>query len=107
MLSLICKPNHIVLILDEIQTELGRIGKLLNEEHDEIEADVMLIGKTLSGESYPISAILSNAKVYGVFIPGEHGRNFGYNTLACAVARTANKVLIEEKIIENASTFGD
>ncbi|MFO8164485.1 MAG: aminotransferase class III-fold pyridoxal phosphate-dependent enzyme [Desulfatiglandales bacterium] len=107
MLSLICKPNHIVLILDEIQTELGRIGKLLNEEHDEIEADVTLIGKTLSGESYPISAVLSNTEVLGVFMPGEHGSTFGYNTLACAVARTAIKVLIEEKIIENASTLGD
>jgi ornithine--oxo-acid transaminase len=103
----ICKRNDVVLILDEIQTGLGRTGKLLAEEHDEIEADVTLIGKSLSGGFYPISAILSNTEVLGVFIPGEHGSTFGGNPLACAVARTAIKVLIEEKMIENASKLGD
>ena len=103
----ICKRNDVVLILDEIQTGLGRTGKLLAEEHDDIEADVTLIGKSLSGGFYPISAILSNTEVLGVFMPGEHGSTFGGNPLACAVARTAIKVLIEEKMIENASKLGD
>ena len=103
----ICKRNDIVLILDEIQTGLGRTGKLLAEEHDGIEADVTVIGKALSGGFYPISAILSNKEVLGVFMPGDHGSTFGGNPLACAVARTAIKVLIEEKMIENASELGD
>jgi len=103
----ICKQNDVVLILDEIQTGLGRTGKLLAEEHDDIEADVTLIGKSLSGGFYPISAILSNTEVLGVFMPGDHGSTFGGNPLACAVARTAIKVLIEEKMIENASKLGD
>ncbi|HUT70876.1 MAG TPA: ornithine--oxo-acid transaminase, partial [Desulfatiglandales bacterium] len=103
----ICKQNDVVLILDEIQTGLGRTGKLLAEEHDDIEADVTLIGKALSGGFYPISAMLSNTEVLGVFMPGEHGSTFGGNPLACAVARTAIKVLIEEKMIENASKLGD
>ncbi|MBW2334790.1 MAG: ornithine--oxo-acid transaminase [Deltaproteobacteria bacterium] len=100
-------PPSGYLILDEIQTGLGRTGKLLAEEHDDIEADVTLIGKALSGGFYPISAILSNTEVLGVFMPGEHGSTFGGNPLACAVARTAIKVLIEEKMIENASKLGD
>jgi len=103
----ICKQNDVVLILDEIQTGLGRTGKLLAEEHDGIEADVTLIGKALSGGFYPISAILSNTEVLGVFMPGEHGSTFGGNPLACAVARTAIKVIIEEKMIENAKELGD
>lgn len=103
----ICAKHNVVLILDEIQTGLGRTGKLLAEEHDGVEADVTLIGKALSGGFYPISAVLSNLEVLGVFIPGDHGSTFGGNPLACAVARTAIKVLIEENMIENASKVGD
>lgn len=103
----ICEKHNVVLILDEIQTGLGRTGKLLAEEHDEIEADVTLIGKALSGGFYPISAVLSNTDVLGVFMPGDHGSTFGGNPLACAVARTALKVLIEENMIENAAKMGD
>ena len=103
----ICEKNDVVLILDEIQTGLGRTGKLLAEEHDGIEADVTVIGKALSGGFYPISAILSNKEVLGVFMPGDHGSTFGGNPLACAVARTAIKVLIEEKMIDNARELGD
>ncbi|MFH0796170.1 MAG: ornithine--oxo-acid transaminase [Candidatus Omnitrophota bacterium] len=103
----ICSANDVPLILDEIQTGLGRTGKLLAEVHEGIEADVTLIGKALSGGVYPISAILSNEDVLGVFMPGDHGSTFGGNPLACAVARTAVKVLIEEKMIENAADMGD
>jgi ornithine--oxo-acid transaminase len=103
----ICEKNDIVLILDEIQTGLGRTGKLLAEEHEDIEADVTVIGKALSGGFYPISAVLSNKEVLGVFMPGDHGSTFGGNPLACAVARTALKVLVEENMIENAQKMGD
>jgi ornithine--oxo-acid transaminase len=103
----ICEKNDIVLILDEIQTGLGRTGKLLAEEHEGIEADVTVIGKALSGGFYPISAVLSNKEVLGVFMPGDHGSTFGGNPLACAVARTALKVLVEENMIENAQKVGD
>ena len=102
----ICEEYDIVAIFDEIQTGLGRTGKLLAEEHDGVEADVTLIGKALSGGFYPISAVLSNSEVLGVFMPGDHGSTFGGNPLACAVARTAIKVLIEENMIENAAKVG-
>jgi len=105
-LKAICEKNNIVLILDEIQTGLGRTGKLLAEEHDGIEADLTLVGKALSGGFYPVSAVLSNTEVLGVLRPGEHGSTFGGNPLACAVARTALKVLVEENLIENAAEMG-
>ena len=102
----VCEKNNVVLILDEIQTGLGRTGKLLAEEHEGIEADLTLIGKALSGGFYPISAVLSNKEVLGVLRPGEHGSTFGGNPLACAVARAAMKVLVEERLIENAEKMG-
>jgi len=103
----ICEKNRVVFILDEIQTGLGRTGRLLAEEYDHVEADLTLIGKALSGGFYPISAVLSNIEVLGVLRPGEHGSTFGGNPLACAVARTALKVLVEEGMIENAEKMGD
>jgi len=102
----ICQENEIVLILDEIQTGLGRTGKLLAEAHEEIEADLTLIGKALSGGFYPVSAVLSNQAVLGVLQPGDHGSTFGGNPLACAVSRMALKVLVEEGMIENAAEMG-
>ena len=102
----ICGEKRVVLILDEIQTGLGRTGKLLAEEHDHIEADLTLIGKALSGGFDPVSAVLSNSEVMNVLQPGEHGSTFGGNPLACAVSRTALKVLREEGMIENAAEMG-
>ena len=102
----ICDERGIVLIFDEIQTGLGRTGALLAEEHEGVEADLTLIGKALSGGFYPVSAVLSNTEVLGVLKPGEHGSTFGGNPLACAVARTALKVLVEDNLIENARTLG-
>ena len=102
----ICTRHNVILILDEIQTGLGRTGRLLAEEHEGIEADLTLIGKALSGGFYPVSAVLSNDEILGVLKPGEHGSTFGGNPLACAVARAAFKVLIEEGMIENASVMG-
>ncbi|MBY5757239.1 ornithine--oxo-acid transaminase [Rhizobium leguminosarum] len=103
----LCTTNNVTFILDEIQTGLGRTGKLLAEEHEGIEADVTLIGKALSGGFYPVSAVLSNSEVLGVLQPGQHGSTFGGNPLACAVARAALKVLTEEGMIENAAVMGD
>ncbi len=102
----LCSERNVTLILDEIQTGLGRTGRLLAEEHEGIEADVTLIGKALSGGFYPVSAVLSNSEVLGVLKPGQHGSTFGGNPLACAVARMALKVLIEEGMIENAERQG-
>ena len=102
----ICTRSKVILILDEIQTGLGRTGRMLAEEHECIEADLTLIGKALSGGFYPVSAVLSNDEVLGVLKPGEHGSTFGGNPLACAVARAALKVLIEEGMVENARAMG-
>ncbi|MBP2314882.1 ornithine--oxo-acid transaminase [Azospirillum soli] len=103
----LCSARNVVMILDEIQTGLGRTGKLLAEEHEGVEADVTLIGKALSGGFYPVSAVLSNSEVLGVLKPGQHGSTFGGNPLACAVARAAMRVLVEEGMIENAAVQGD
>ena len=103
----LCTRRRVVLILDEIQTGLGRTGKMLAEEHEGIEADLTLIGKALSGGFYPVSAVLSNKEVMDVLKPGEHGSTFGGNPLACAVARAALRVLVEEGMIENAAKMGD
>jgi ornithine--oxo-acid transaminase len=102
----LCTAHDVMLILDEIQTGLGRTGKLLAEQHDGIEADVTLLGKALSGGFYPVSAVLSNNAVLGTLQPGQHGSTFGGNPLACAVARAALRVLVEEGMIENAAVQG-
>jgi len=102
----LCTEHNVTLILDEIQSGLGRTGKLLAEEHEGIEADVTLVGKALSGGFYPISAVLSNTEVLGVLRPGEHGSTFGGNPLACAVARMALRVLVDEGMVENAAEQG-
>jgi len=101
-----CTQHDVILILDEVQTGLGRTGKLLAEEHEGVEADLTLVGKALSGGVYPVSAVLSNKEVLGVLKPGEHGSTFGGNPLACAVARMALKVLVDEGMVENAAVQG-
>ena len=103
----LCTQHNVMLILDEIQTGLGRTGKFLAEQHEAIEADVTLIGKALSGGFYPVSAVLSNNAVLGVLQPGQHGSTFGGNPLACAVARAALQVLHDEGMIENAALQGN
>ncbi|MBH5400163.1 ornithine--oxo-acid transaminase [Bradyrhizobium sp. CNPSo 4010] len=102
----LCTANNVMLVLDEIQTGLGRTGKLLAEQHEGIEADVTLLGKALSGGFYPVSAVLSNNDVLGTLRPGQHGSTFGGNPLACAVARAAMRVLVEEGMIENSARQG-
>src|SRR5205085_6527404 len=102
----LCTQHNVILILDEIQTGLGRTGRLLAEEHEGVEADLTLVGKALSGGFYPVSAVLSNSEVMSVLNPGEHGSTFGGNPLACAVARAALRVLTEEDMVENAARVG-
>jgi ornithine--oxo-acid transaminase len=102
-----CTEHNLLMITDEIQTGLGRTGRLFACDHEDIKPDVMILGKALSGGTYPVSAVLSSREVLGVFKPGEHGSTFGGNPLGCAVARTALRVLVEEGMIENAARMGD
>ena len=103
----ICTRHNVLFIADEIQTGLGRTGKLLACEHEGVRPDVVAIGKALSGGFYPVSAVLASREILGVFNPGDHGSTFGGNPLACAVAREALKVLVEEGMIENSARLGD
>jgi ornithine--oxo-acid transaminase len=103
----ICTQNNVLFIADEIQTGLGRTGKLFACDHENVRPDVMVIGKALSGGFYPISAVLAEEPLLGLFKPGEHGSTFGGNPLAAAVARTALKVLVEENMIQNSADMGE
>jgi len=103
----ICKTNNILFIVDEIQTGLGRTGKLFAYEHEGIKPDIVVIGKALSGGCYPVSAVLSSREILGVFKPGDHGSTFGGNPLACAVAREALKVIVDEKLPERSAELGE
>ncbi|WP_158821908.1 ornithine--oxo-acid transaminase [Granulicella sp. S156] len=102
----ICKQRDVLLIVDEIQSGLGRTGKLFAYMHENIAPDVVIVGKALSGGYYPVSAVLSSREVLGVFTPGDHGSTFGGNPLACAVARAALRVLVEEKLAERSAKLG-
>ncbi len=102
----ICKKNNVLLIADEIQTGLGRTGKLFASEYEGVRPDMVIVGKSLGGGCYPISAVLADREILGVFKPGEHGSTFGGNPLACAVARESLKVTKEEKLVENAAERG-
>jgi len=99
--------HRVLLALDEIQSGLGRTGKLFAFEHEKITPDVVIIGKALGGGCLPISGILASDEVMGVFKPGDHGSTFGGNPLACAVARVALRVLVEEGMIENSAILGE
>ena len=102
----ICKRNNVLFIADEIQTGLGRVGKLFACEFEGIKPDMIVIGKSLGGGCYPISAVLADREILGVFKPGEHGSTFGGNPLGCAVARESLRVIREEKLVENAAERG-
>jgi len=103
----LCRKNNILLIADEIQTGLGRTGKLFAAQYEDIQPDITIIGKALAGGFYPVSAVLASADLLGLFQPGEHGSTFGGNPLAAAVARAALRVLIDERMIENAFSMGE
>ena len=95
-----------LLIADEIQSGLGRTGRLFAYQHEDVTPDVVILGKALSGGFYPISAVLSSAEVLGVFQPGDHGSTFGGNPLACAVARAALRVLLDEDLPARSAALG-
>lgn len=103
----ICKKNNVLYITDEIQSGLGRSGKLFAFEYEDVRPDAVIIGKALSGGCYPVSAVLSNKEVLGVFNPGDHGSTFGGNPLGAAVAIEALNVLIDEKLVENSFELGN
>jgi ornithine--oxo-acid transaminase len=102
----ICRANRVLLMTDEIQSGLGRTGKLFAYMHDGITPDVLIVGKALAGGFYPVSAILASKEILGVYKPGDHGSTFGGNPLGCAVARTALRVLVEEKMVERSAELG-
>ncbi|MFC1522614.1 ornithine--oxo-acid transaminase [Elusimicrobiota bacterium] len=102
----ICTKNNVMLIMDEIQTGLGRTGKMFSFEHEGIRPDLLILGKALGGGVLPISAVVGPKNIMDVFIPGEHGSTFGGNPLACAVARAALKVLIDNKLHERSEKLG-
>ena len=102
----ICKDNRVLLMLDEIQSGLGRTGELFAHMHEEIRPDILIVGKALSGGFYPVSAVLASRDVLGVYKPGDHGSTFGGNPLGCALARTALRVLIEEDLVGRSAELG-
>jgi ornithine--oxo-acid transaminase len=102
----ICRENRVLFMADEIQSGLGRTGKLFACAHEGVQPDMLIIGKALAGGFYPVSAVLASKEILGVFQPGDHGSTFGGNPLACALARTALRILVEEKLIERSAELG-
>jgi ornithine--oxo-acid transaminase len=103
----ICRQNNALFMADEIQTGLARTGKLFASHHEDVRPDVVIVGKALSGGFYPVSAVLADKAILGLFKPGEHGSTFGGNPLGAAVARAALRVIREEKLAERSQKLGD
>ncbi len=103
----LCTKNNVLFIADEIQTGLGRTGKMFACEYEGVRADITIIGKALSGGFYPISAVLADRDLLGLFTPGEHGSTFGGNPLAAAIGRAALRVIADEHLVENAAIQGE
>jgi ornithine--oxo-acid transaminase len=102
----LCKANRVLFICDEIQSGLGRTGKLFAHEWEGVRPDMVIVGKALAGGYYPVSAVLSSREVLGVFKPGDHGSTFGGNPLGCAAACASLRVLIDEKLVERSAELG-
>jgi ornithine--oxo-acid transaminase len=103
----ICRRNNVLLLADEIQTGLGRTGKLFASQHEDVRPDVTILGKALGGGVLPVSAVLADRELLGLFEPGEHGSTFGGNPLAAAVGRAALQVIVDEKLVENSAELGE
>jgi len=101
-----CRRNRVLFVADEIQSGLGRTGRLFTFEYEGIRPDMVIVGKALSGGFYPVSAVLAGREVLGVFRPGDHGSTFGGNPLACAIARAALKALVDERMVERSAELG-
>jgi ornithine--oxo-acid transaminase len=102
----ICEKHNILMIADEIQTGLGRTGKMLACDHEGVKPDIVVLGKAISGGMYPVSAVLSSQDILSIFNPGDHGSTFGGNPLGCAIAREALKVIVDEKLPQRAQELG-
>ncbi len=103
----LCRENRVLFIADEIQAGLGPTGKMFACEHEDIVPDMYILGKALGGGVFPISCVVADDEILGVFEPGSHGSTFGGNPLACAVSMTALDVLVEDKLVENSAELGD
>jgi ornithine--oxo-acid transaminase len=103
----LCKKYNVILMMDEIQTGIGRTGKLLASDHEGVHPDMLILGKAISGGTYPVSAVLTSDEIMLTIKPGEHGSTFGGNPLACAVAMASLKVIKDEKLTENAARQGE
>jgi ornithine--oxo-acid transaminase len=102
----LCGRERVLMVADEIQTGLGRTGRFLACEHEGVKPDVLILGKALSGGVYPVSAVVSSAEILGVLTPGSHGSTYGGNPLACAVAREALRVIVDEQLAERSAELG-
>ena len=105
--SEICKKNNVLFVADEVQTGIARTGKLIACYHEDVQPDILILGKALSGGMYPVSAVLANDNIMKVIHPGQHGSTFGGNPLACAVAMAALDVVIDENLSEQAEKLGN
>lgn len=104
--SELCKQHNVLFIADEVQTGIARTGKLIACHHEDVQPDILILGKALSGGMYPVSAVLANDNIMNVIKPGQHGSTFGGNPIACAVAVAALDVVAEEKLSERAEQLG-
>jgi len=102
----ICREKNVLFVVDEIQSGLGRTGRMFAYMHEDATPDVLIVGKALSGGFYPVSAVLASGEVLGVFEPGDHGSTFGGNPLACAIARAALRVIVDERLVERSAELG-
>jgi ornithine--oxo-acid transaminase len=104
--SELCKKHNVLFIADEVQTGIARTGKLIACHHEDVQPDILILGKALSGGMYPVSAVLADNEIMNVIKPGQHGSTFGGNPIACAVAVAALDVVEEEKLSERAEELG-
>ena len=102
----ICREKNVLLVVDEIQSGLGRTGRMFAYMHEDVTPDVLIVGKALSGGFYPVSAVVASSEVLGVFQPGDHGSTFGGNPLACAIARASLGVIVDERLAERSAELG-
>jgi ornithine--oxo-acid transaminase len=103
----LCEEHNVLLVVDEIQTGLGRTGKLFASDHEGVRPDMVIIGKALSGGFYPVSAVVADREILGLFRPGDHGSTFGGNPLGAAVGQAALKVLVEEGLVGRSRELGE
>ena len=103
----LCTEKNVLFIADEVQTGIARTGKMMACDHENVKPDILVLGKALSGGTMPVSAVLCRDEIMLCIKPGEHGSTFGGNPLACAVAMESLKVIVEEKLAENASNMGE